>query len=241
MISIVIPTYNRAAHLERLFWQVDKAMKQMGEYYELIIVDDASKDTTSLVIRKLCKINHCIKGIILSDNVGQQNATLAGIRHAAGEIVVTLDDDLKYDPATIKQLLEVYRQGYDVVYGKVVKEKRRGFRSLGTAFKESLLFLLCKKPKDVQLTSYKVMGGPVLAHICEDNHEKVYLSARLLQKTQNIINVKIADNNENLESTYSWCQLVEITYNILKYYGPKPFNNRIKNKRAQYHIKEFIQ
>jgi len=240
MISIVIPTYNRACHLEKLYRRMDEAMTHMGENYELILVDDASKDATIDTIKELCKVGHSIKGIILADHAGQQNATLAGIRHASGEIVVTLDDDLKYDPATVRDLLIVYRQGYDVVYGKVKEVKRKKIRRFGTTIKEWLLFLFCKKPKNVQLTSYKVMGGPILDHIRDDNHEKVYLSARLLQKTKNIINVEVACNKEHIESTYGLLQLIQLTYTIVKYYGPKLMQQRSKNNRAQYVIKEFV-
>ena len=243
MISIVIPTYNRAGHLKNLYCKLDEAMIHMGESYELILVDDASKDDTAEVIREICKMSRQVKGVILTYNVGQQNATLAGIRHASHEVVVTLDDDLKYDPATINQLLDVYNQGYDVVYGIAKEVRRKKIRRLGTAVKEMLLFLLCKKPKEVQLTSYKVMGGSILDHIRSDEHEKVYLSARLLQKTKNIVNVEVASNKEHLATTYSLRQLIRLTFTIVKYYGPKLIHQNHQkdmNKRTQYVIKELV-
>jgi len=241
MISIIIPTYNRGCHLEHLYWKVDKAMTHIDQEYELILVDDASQDDTADIMSKLCKKHQCMKGIILANNVGQQNATLAGIRHASSEIVVTLDDDLRYDPATIGRLLEVYFQGYDVVYGKVKEEKRGKVRKIGTTLKEWLLCILCKKPKDIQLTSYKVMGGPILDYIREDEHEKVYISARILQKTKNITNVEVACGMVHLESTYDFRQLLFIIYNIVRYYGLKPTKHRFKKRKAQYVIKELIK
>ncbi len=110
-ISIVVPVYYSECCLEELARQV---AEHVAVSYELILVDDGSKDNSWRVIQELTRQNDSIIGIRLRRNYGQDNAILAGLRRVRGKYVVIMDDDLQHSPADIPRLYEACRQDYDV-------------------------------------------------------------------------------------------------------------------------------
>lgn len=97
--------------------RLSKVLAEHSDRYEIILINDGSRDGSWQTICRLVDADHSIKGINLMRNYGQHNALLAGIRAARHETIVTLDDDLQHPPEEIPKLLEKYYQGYDVVYG----------------------------------------------------------------------------------------------------------------------------
>jgi len=113
LISIVVPVYNEHENLPFLNERLHKALD--GRNYEIIYVDDGSSDGTHERISTLHTTNHRVKGIILSRNFGHQVALTAGLEHASGEIIITLDGDLQHPPEVIPELIAAHQKGYDVV------------------------------------------------------------------------------------------------------------------------------
>lgn len=117
-VSIVIPVYNSAQSLPELWEQLQCALDPLGIEYEVIPVDDGSRDRSWEVLRELqAQSPQRIFPIQLMKNYGQHNALLCGVRAARFPVVVTLDDDLQNPPAEIVSLLRKLDEGYDVVYG----------------------------------------------------------------------------------------------------------------------------
>src|SRR5687767_11679644 len=98
-LSIVIPVYNSENCLDELNQQISEKLGATS--YELILVNDKSKDNSWEKIVSLTMINHKVKGISLKKNSGQDNAIMAGLGHASGEYVVIMDDDLQHSPGDI--------------------------------------------------------------------------------------------------------------------------------------------
>ncbi len=124
-ISIVIPVYNEEENLPVLAEEIRAALEPVetsGRPYEVVLVDDGSTDTSPAVMARLARDDRHIRILRQRRNSGQSAALDAGVRHARGEIVVTLDADLQNDPADIPRLLE-RMDGFDVVSG--VRAKRR--------------------------------------------------------------------------------------------------------------------
>ena len=115
-LSVVIPVYNSASTLEELHRRVTAAVSPLGDF-ELILVDDGSRDASWEQIEKLAGKDARVVGFRMGRNFGQHPALLAGIRAARGKTVITLDDDLQNPPEEIPKLLEGLRAGFDVVYG----------------------------------------------------------------------------------------------------------------------------
>ena len=122
--SIVVPLYNEEEVLAELYRRTCNVMEQIGEHWELVLVDDGSMDRSANVIGELHERDNRVKGISFSRNFGFQEAATAGLAHARGEAVILSDADLQDPPEVIPQMIAKWRDGYDVVYG--VRTHREG-------------------------------------------------------------------------------------------------------------------
>lgn len=117
-LSLVIPVYNEERNLPMLFQQICDALGPLGRTWEVIFVDDGSKDQSLAVLKKLVQDDPShVRVIVFRRNFGQTAAITAGIDYAKGDIVILLDADLQNDPADIPLLLAKLDEGYDVVSG----------------------------------------------------------------------------------------------------------------------------
>lgn len=116
MISVIIPAYNEETNIMILTKKVIEQLEICRDDYEIIFIDDGSSDGTASKIKELHEQNPCIKLVSLSRNFGHQKALKAGIDHSSGDCVICMDADMQHPPELIPQLLEKWRQGYDVVY-----------------------------------------------------------------------------------------------------------------------------
>lgn len=124
LISIVAPVYNEEAVLPELYRRVKAVMDGLGEQWELILVDDGSRDNSAAVIAQLNDQDPRVKGISFSRNFGFQIAATAALDHARGDAVILTDADLQDPPEVYGEMLARWREGYDVVYG--IRASREG-------------------------------------------------------------------------------------------------------------------
>lgn len=116
-ISIVIPAFNEEGNIREIRKEIDKVFEPLSEYtYEIIFVNDGSRDNTQSVLEQLSREFLQVKYIEFSRNFGHQNAVKAGMDCADGNAIITMDCDLQHPPQLIPQLIEKWEQGYDVVY-----------------------------------------------------------------------------------------------------------------------------
>jgi glycosyltransferase involved in cell wall biosynthesis len=116
-LSIIVPLYNEEESVVPLYRAVVAALDALGLQYELILVDDGSTDGTVAQARQLVERDDRLRLLILRKNFGQTAAMVAGIDHAQGDVLVTMDGDLQNDPKDIPLLIEQIRAGYDIVVG----------------------------------------------------------------------------------------------------------------------------
>ena len=116
-VSFIIPTFNEAESVETLARRITEVCDQHSIDREIIFVDDGSTDDSWQVIGELAGANDCVQGIRFRRNFGKADALSAGIRSAAGEIIITMDADLQDDPNEIPAFLNSLEQGFDVVSG----------------------------------------------------------------------------------------------------------------------------
>jgi dolichol-phosphate mannosyltransferase len=116
-ISVVCPAYEEEEVLPRFHSELRSTLDRLGDDYEIEIlyVDDGSQDGTLEVLRQLADEDGRVRYLSLSRNFGHQAALTAGLEHAGGEVVITLDSDLQHPPALIPVLLARWREGYDIV------------------------------------------------------------------------------------------------------------------------------
>ncbi len=132
-LSVVVPVYNSEATLIELVSRIEMVLRRLSPRFEVVLVNDGSRDRSWDVIRKLAEQHGWVRGIDLMRNYGQHNALLCGIRAAQFEIIVTLDDDLQNPPEEIPRLLERLVGGYDVVYGTPQEKRHEFWRNFGSA------------------------------------------------------------------------------------------------------------
>lgn len=114
MISAVFPVYNEEGSVAELHARLKRTLDSFGEEYEIIAVDDGSRDRTREILSNLTPL----KLVVLARNFGQNAAIDAGLKHARGDIVVTLDGDLQNPPEEIPKLVRKLKSGFDVVVGR---------------------------------------------------------------------------------------------------------------------------
>ena len=130
-ISIVVPVYNSQATLGALVQRLEAVLRAVGDF-EIILVNDGSRDQSWSVIQKLAAQFPFVAGINLMRNYGQHNALVCGIRAAKYAITCTLDDDLQNPPEEIPGLLAALGDSFDVVYGAPQKERHGLWRDLAS-------------------------------------------------------------------------------------------------------------
>ena len=116
-LSIVVPLYNEAANLPLLVEQLLAALRPLGRHFELVLVDDGSRDGSPAVLEDLSRRVPELVAVLLRRNYGQTAAMAAGFDASRGAVIVTLDGDLQNDPADIPLLLAQLSEGYDLVSG----------------------------------------------------------------------------------------------------------------------------
>lgn len=115
MISIVTPVYNEEDNVVFFYEEITKVMKTTGMDYELIYVNDGSKDRTDELIRELAEKDPHVRAITFARNFGHQTAITCGMDFARGDAVITMDGDMQHPPELIPLLLEKWKDGYDIV------------------------------------------------------------------------------------------------------------------------------
>ena len=130
--SIIVPVYNGAETVLLLVERLHQVLSDIARKYEVILVNDGSRDQSWDRIVELSNRYPWVTGMNLARNYGQHNALLCGIRQAQYEFIVTMDDDLQNPPEEIPVLLEKMAEGYDVVYGTPERERHNLWRNLAS-------------------------------------------------------------------------------------------------------------
>ena len=131
-VSVVVPVYNSEGSLPELIERLEKTLRAACSRFEVVLVNDGSRDRSWDVICEIAQAHDWVRGIDLMRNYGQHNALLCGIRLAQNDIIVTVDDDLEHPPEEIPKLLDKLAEGFDVVYGAPQKERHGLWRNLAS-------------------------------------------------------------------------------------------------------------
>ena len=116
-LSIVIPVFNEEENLKPLISEIEAALNFLSKRYEIVVIDDGSRDNTFGVLAEIYRIDPHLRVVKLKRNFGQTAALATGLAHTRGEVVVMLDGDGQNDPADIPGLLAKLEEGNDIVCG----------------------------------------------------------------------------------------------------------------------------
>jgi polyisoprenyl-phosphate glycosyltransferase len=148
VLSVIVPMFNEATNLEPLFGRLVPVVEGLRVPYEIICVDDGSRDDTFARLVAMRERYPAVKVISLSRNFGKEIALTAGLQHAAGRAAVPIDADLQHPPEIIPRLVEKWREGYEVVYA--VRESRETER-LGRRVSARAFYWIFKRLSDVPI------------------------------------------------------------------------------------------
>ena len=238
-ISVVIPVYNSRDTLEILCKRISFTFEKMNSVnYEIILVDDGSQDSSYEKMVEIYHKNSNVSIIQLSQNFGQQNAIMCGLNFARGEYVVTLDDDFQHPPEEIIKLLDKIKKGYDVVFGIPINKKHSYYRNTGTKLISILFNKVCRKPKDVEVSSFRIIQKAVAKEIIRDKRSFVYLAPIIFKITTNVEMVSVRhDARKYGQSNYTFIKLVTLLGKLIIYYT-NMFKIAYLSSKPQYEIKD---
>ncbi len=134
MLSLIVPVYNEEEVLPESFRQMDAQMKKIGYPYEIIYVNDGSRDSSMKILRGIAKDNPQVKVRSFSRNFGHQTAVTCGMDAAKGDALIIIDVDLQDPPEVIADMVKAWENGADIAYGKRLKRKGETIFKKVTAF-----------------------------------------------------------------------------------------------------------
>jgi Glycosyltransferases involved in cell wall biogenesis len=160
-ISVVTPVYNGEASIAELCRRLGEVLPRVATQYEIILVNDGSRDRSWEVISELSSHMPAVRGLNLMRNYGQHNALLCGIRAAKYEVIVTMDDDLQHPPEEIPRLLARLEEGFDVVYGAPKAEQNGLMRALASRITRLALSAAVGSDVAKNVSAFRVFRAPL--------------------------------------------------------------------------------
>ena len=115
LVSVVVPMFNEQDNINEFYKRITEVMSALPYEYELIFVDDGSKDRTALLLNELVQKDSRVQAYLFSRNFGHQLALTCGLDHAAGDAVITMDGDLQHPPELLPQLVQLWAEGNEIV------------------------------------------------------------------------------------------------------------------------------
>ncbi|MEI6949517.1 glycosyltransferase family 2 protein [Paraflavisolibacter sp. H34] len=222
--SVVIPVYRGAKTIVLLFQKVQAFFEAEGLAYEVIFVHDCGPDNSWSVIRDLKQqYPNEVKGVQLSRNFGQHNATICGFKYAEGDFMITMDEDLQHNPQDILYLIRKQQeQDYDVVYGIYEERKHNIFRNTTSYLLNRMLAIgIPELHKDY--TSFRLIRARIARETLKMNNSYTFLDGYLTWITNKVASTGVSHSEGQAgKSSYSLKKLVEHSINIFVTFSRLP-------------------
>jgi glycosyltransferase involved in cell wall biosynthesis len=165
-LSVIVPFYNESENIARMYQAILGAVEPLGVPFEMVFVDDGSKDDTLEIATELARTDPRLRVIKFRRNFGQTPAMAAGIEHARGEILITMDGDLQNDPADVVQFLNKMDEGYDLVVGwRFNRQDKMISRKIPSRIANRLIGRVTGVPIQDNGCSLKAYRASVIKHI----------------------------------------------------------------------------
>ncbi|MEI7595053.1 MAG: glycosyltransferase family 2 protein [Bacteroidota bacterium] len=221
LLSIVIPVYNSEENIDDLVLKINEAMQNID--FELILVNDCSKDKSWLKITENLNKHAHIIGINLRKNSGQDNAIICGLNYATGDYITIMDDDLQHSPFDILSLLEKCKEGFDVCYANFNTKHQAAWKNFGSWLNGKVAELLIDKPKGLYLSPFFVFEKGILPEIVSYKGPFPYIQGLIFSCTKNITQIPIAHHKRNKgESNFNLIRSIVVFSKLLTGYSVLP-------------------
>ncbi len=220
--SIVIPVYYSQDSLSNLLETLQKELS--GNNFQIVLVNDGSKDKSNAILKSYVNSHPDITYINLRKNFGEFNAVMCGLSHVEGEYAIIIDDDFQNPPSEILKLYnEAKTKELDVVYSQYEDKKHSAFRNIGSGVLNFMITSLINKPKDLYLSSFKLISKEIIDEIIKYKGPFPYIDGLIFQVTDNIGKVTTKHlPRANGESNYTFAKLFSLFMTAILGYSIVP-------------------
>jgi undecaprenyl-phosphate 4-deoxy-4-formamido-L-arabinose transferase len=215
-ISVVVPVFNSEGSLVELAAQLEAVLRSCARRFDLIMVNDCSRDNSWKVICELVAQHDWVQGINLMRNYGQHNALLCGIRAAAYNKIITIDDDLQNPPGEIPRLLSVLNQGCDVVYGFPDKQQHGLLRNLASEITKLVLQTTMGAQTARRVSAFRAFRTELRAAFSRYQSPLVSIDVLLTWATSRFAAIAVHHENRKIgQSNYTLGKLITHALNMM--------------------------
>jgi undecaprenyl-phosphate 4-deoxy-4-formamido-L-arabinose transferase len=222
-LSVVVPVYNSEQALPALCNRLATVLPEVAAKHELILVNDGSRDASWSVIEKLCERYPWIHGINLMRNYGQHNALLCGMRTAAFDVIVTMDDDLQHPPEELPVLLNRLSEGHDVVYGTPIEEQHGFLRGVASRVTKMVLQGAMGAETATKVSAWRAIRRDVCRAFADYQNSFVSIDVLLTWGTTRFSWVRVRHDPRTIgQSNYTVGKLVRHALNMMTGFSTLP-------------------
>lgn len=217
-VSVVIPCYYSEKTIGKVVRLTREELIKAGYDYEFVLSNDGSTDGTFDEIKKLHEEDHKVIGVNLAKNFGQHSAIMAGLRHATGDLVMLMDDDMQTHPSQCIKLLDAMTDDADVVFATFPDHRESWWRKLGSRFTVWSMRVLTKRPKEIESSNFMLMRGFVAKEITEYDGPYVYIQGLLFRVTNRMVNIPVKHFDREVGvSGYNLKSLIRLWSTVLNF------------------------
>ena len=222
-LSVVVPVYNSRESLPLLVARLEPVLRSIARRFELILVNDGSRDGSWDIVRELTTAHPWIRGVDLMRNFGQHNALLCGLREARFDVIVTMDDDLQHPPEEIPQLVAKLSEGFDVVYGTPLSHPHSFGRNLASRLTKFALQSTMGAETAGKVSAFRVLRKRVCQAFTQYRNTFVSIDVLLTWGTQRFAAVAVRhDPRVSGVSHYTVAKLTRHALNMITGYSTVP-------------------
>ena len=225
LISVIIPTYKGEKSIKLLCDEIIQKFNFIK--LEIIIIDDNSPDNTKQICLDMIDHSHDnVLYIKLTKNFGEHNAVFAGLKYCKGDWAIIIDDDFQNPISEAVKLTDYALQNsYDVIYSNYKKKKHNIFRNLGSKFNDISASIFLKKPKNLYLSSFKIVKKNIVEKILNYNGPSPYIDGLILSITSNISYIEVEHHERDIrfgKSNYNIAKLLKLYIDVISSFSTRP-------------------
>jgi undecaprenyl-phosphate 4-deoxy-4-formamido-L-arabinose transferase len=222
-ISVIVPVYNSAETLPELADRLAQVLPDLSEHFELILVNDGSRDQSWSTIEQIAERFTWVRGLNLMRNYGQHNALLCGVRAARYATTVTMDDDLQHPPEEIHKLLELMQQGNEVVYGIPEKMPHAWWRNAFSYLTKRFLSMAMGVKNVRDFAAFRAFRTQLREAFAGYQNPNVILDVLLSWGTSSFATVVVDEKpRQSGRSNYNFFKLFQYTMVVLTGFSTLP-------------------
>jgi glycosyltransferase involved in cell wall biosynthesis len=221
--SVVIPVFNEEGNVRELCDRLVAVLEETKKSFEIVVVDDGSRDDTSTMVRALAARDPRIKLIRFARNYGQEAAVQAGILRASGRWIVQMDGDLQNPPEELTKLLDKRDEGFEIVYGVRTKRKDPPHRVLASKLMMTIMRVVLEIELPEDVTTFRIIEGNTARLIAGLPEKKKFFSALAVWTGARSASVPVAHAARTRGVTkYNLAKLLNHTFDLMVGFSTRP-------------------